>query len=79
MEEAASTTQGGKRRAIWGPSTGPPCFPASPQAPGPRSQIHNGIRRGKEGKVMSDVRKSERWQADNPLRSVHPSYPFAQR
>lgn len=72
MEEAASATQGGKRRAIWGPSMEPPLHP---QAPGPCSQIHNGIRRGREGKVMSNVRKSERWRADNTPSTPPPSHP----
>lgn len=50
----------------------PPRFP--PRAPGPCSQIHNGIRRGRGGKVMSNVRKSERWRADN-TRHPNPSSP----
>lgn len=49
MEEAASTTQGGKRRAIWGPSTGPPSLPPpGPCPPTPRFIMASGG--GKKGK-----------------------------
>lgn len=49
MEEAASTTQGGKRRAIWGPSTGPPSLlPWGPRVPTRRFiMASGGVKKGK--------------------------------
>lgn len=75
------STRGGRRRAIWSSWTGPGprCLPPSPRPlrlPAPISpRTHNGILRGRRrGKVMSNVRKPERWQADTPL---HPFSPLS--